>query len=410
VLRRLPLVPVFLTLGLLAARILRGPALMDPRGDDLPSSVRLSYPILHLFFSPLFDMWDGVSLLSMSRLEGFLAGLALAFLCWRLARAWLRRKMDPDAGPPIGLVREIGVLGLALVMLLLFVAGGMLWHRPMVALSGVPAGMAAVDFHSHTTASHDVEGLMEGYDAESNRRWHARAGFDAAFITDHNTVDGFPAEWSHVGSTLLCPGIEVSGWRAHIVLLGATEAVDRTPYTDSLAGVLQLLRESRARGLVAIASLPEYDRNHWENLALFVSAGVSGFEIVNASPKANEFSQARRDSIIALAGTNDLLLLAVTDSHGWGATVLAWNLVRIPGWNPASPGACDRLIGSLQAGGTESVQIAERHHLRAESWWPWLLTPVGVVWESWRALTLLQAVSWLAWIWLAGTVRAYRRN
>jgi hypothetical protein len=410
-LRRLPLFSILLTLGLLAARILRAPPLSYPTGNPLPEGLGLHVPILHLILSPLFDLWDGVSMLGMTRLKGFVAGLALLFVGWRVVTIIRRRSVDPDAGPPIGLVREAGTFFFCLVLLLAFVAGGMLWHRPMVSLQGLPPSTISADFHSHTRASHDVGGsLMKRFDAEASRRWHHRGGFDVAFITDHNTTDGFPAEWSHNGSTLLCPGIEVSAWRAHVVLLGVNQPVDRSPYSDSLGGVLQLLRESASRyGGLAIASLPEYDRNHWENLQALVNAGVAGFEIVNASPKANDFRRVRRDSIIALANRSDLLLLAVTDSHGWGATILGWNLVRIPGWQPDGLRSCEELTARLADGGTAAVQIAERHHLGRESWWPWILTPAGVVWESWRSMGVLQVVSWVVWIWMIGLVGAYRR-
>jgi hypothetical protein len=375
----------------------------------LPEGLTLGVPPLHLILSPLFDVWDGVSLLSMSRLTGFLAGMVLLFIAWRAVGAFRRRATDPDAGPPIGLVRELGTLTVCLVLFAAFVAGGMLWHRPMVSLQGLPPNVITTDFHSHTNASHDVKGsLMKGFDAEANRSWHRNGRFDVAFITDHNTIDGFPAEWSQGGSTLLCPGIEISAWRSHIVVLGAREIIQRRPGRDSLNGVLQLLREM-GPGRLAIASLPEYDRNHWANLDALVGAGIAGFEIVNASPKAADFAIARRDSIIALARRHNLLLLAVTDNHGWGATVLAWNLVRTPQWNPAAPGACDILLGRLQSGGVSAVQIAERHHLRSESWWPWILTPLGVVWESWRSSSVLQVASWVIWIWVIGIVRAYRR-
>jgi hypothetical protein len=193
-------------------------------------------------------------------------------------------------------------------------------------------------------------------------------------------------------------------------MLGARDPVERSPYSDSLGGLLRLLRESAGRyHSLAIASLPEYDRNHWSNLDTLIGSGVAGFEIVNASPKAGDFRQARRDSVIARARRHGLLLVAVTDSHGWGATVLGWNLVRIAPWQPDGLPACDALLARLAAGGTSAAQIAERHHLRRESAWPWILTPAGVVWESWRSLAVLQVVSWIAWIWMVGLVRAYRR-
>ena len=203
-------------------------------------------------------------------------------------------------------------------------------------------------------------------------------------------------------------GARLAAGASDIVMLGTAQVIDRAPYGGSLEGLLRLLRENRSRGL-AIASLPEYDRNHWANLDSLVAAGIAGFEIVNASPKANDFSTVRRDRVVALARKHNLLLLAVTDSHGWGATVLAWNLVRLPGSPPAGAASCTALVNLLRSSGTSAVQIAERHHLTREAWWPWILTPVGVVWESWRSSSVLQVVSWLIWIWLVGIVGPYRR-
>ena len=35
----------------------------------------------------------------------------------------------------------------------------------------------------------------------------------------------------------------------------------------------------------------------------------------------------------------------------------------------------------------------------ADSGWPSVLTPIGVVWETWRGMTGAVALSWLVWIW-----------
>ena len=400
--RRLPLLAILLTVALVAARALRAVPLYDPLGAPLPPGVHLGFPVIHLLFAPLFDLWDAASMLSLRRLEWLVAGLLLLFLVMRGVLAMLRRRVDPDAGPPIGLIRELSALLFALLGFLAFVAGGLLWHRPMVALRGVPAGLMAVDLHSHSNASHDVQGtLMTGFDAEASQRWHRRAGYDAFFLTDHNTVAGLPAG-SGNGLPFVCPGIEVSAWRAHIVLLGTRDSVDRSRYGGSLDGVLRLLRESESRyGAISIASLPEYDRNHFDHLDQLIAAGVDGFEIVNPSPKAAMFSKAHRDSVIALGKAHDLLLVGVSDSHGWGATNLSWNLVRVPGWKDARD-PCQPLLKQLTTGGSATVQIAERHHLEDDSKWPLLLTPEGIVWETWRALTPLQTLSWLFWIWLIG--------
>jgi hypothetical protein len=215
-------VPVILTAALLIARLTAIPALSDPVAGAAPAALHLQVPWLYLVFAPVFTMWDGISMLSMSRLKGFLAGLAVLYLVWRLF----------GRNRPFSPLRELKVLAIALALLLAFLVAGALWHRPMLALAGVSPDELAVDFHSHTNVSHDVRGtLMQGFDREANRRWHARAGFDAAFVTDHNVVSREsgvgsqePGVWR---STILCPGIEVSAWRAHVVLLGDTAEVDR---------------------------------------------------------------------------------------------------------------------------------------------------------------------------------------
>jgi hypothetical protein len=270
----------------------------------------------------------------------------------------------------------------------------------MLALQGAGPDQIVVDLHSHTNVSHDVQGtLMRGYDAAANRRWHGRAGFDAFFVTDHNTTAGWRADPAPDTSPRLCRGIEVSAWKAHIVLLGETIDVDRALYADGLHGVLALLRDSRPRyGALAVASLPEYDRALWGNRDSLVAAGVAGFEIVNASPKAADFPPAHRDSIIALAKAQGLFVDGVSDSHGWGATSLAWTLVRVPGWRSAA-NPCRAILAVLAAPG-DSVQVIERTHLTRESRWPMVLTPFGVLWTTWQTQGWALTVSWLAWTWL----------
>ncbi|HSJ75278.1 MAG TPA: hypothetical protein VK899_03705, partial [Gemmatimonadales bacterium] len=178
--------PWVLTLVLLASRLSFAPPLSDPLGGQLPDSLQLSVPTLYLLLAPLFTLWDGISMLSMSRLQGFLVGLAGLYLLGRIGRhVWVR--------PPLKSwrtwLREIGILLLSLGGLLAFIVAGAIWHRPMLSLTGVPWGYQVVDFHSHTAASHDVgDTWMSGYDLAANLRWHGRAGFNVVFITDHNVV------------------------------------------------------------------------------------------------------------------------------------------------------------------------------------------------------------------------------
>lgn len=402
------LLPLGVTAALLVARAAAAPPLSDPLGTPLPPSLHLAYPWVYVGFAPLFGLWDGVSMLSTSRLRGFLVGILVLYVLWRGGRALWWRLAWSDSPPPRAPVRREVVLGLGTIAgLALFVAIGALWHRPMAALAGAGTGTVVFDMHSHTSVSHDVGGtLMGGFDTEANRRWHRRAGFDAFFVTDHNTVAGLRAG---PGQPVICPGIEVSAWKAHVVLLGDSVPVDRTRYNGSLAALRALLSQSdTAYGALSVLSLPEYERNHRTRLDSLVAAGADGFEIVNASPEANEFPRARRDAVIALARRTNRFVVGASDSHGWGATSMVWNLLPLPAGPATRSAICAGLLERLRQG-FGSSRIVERHRLRADSGWPGWLTPLGVVWETWRGMNGALTAAWLAWIWLLWVARRPRR-
>jgi hypothetical protein len=406
-------VPLAVTLVLLAARLAAVPALFDPVAGASPVSLGLSIPGVYLIFAPAFTLWDGISMLSMSRLRGLLVGLAGIYVAWRVGR-WTFGRQRAQSPWYRQLAREFGLLGLSIFLLLGFLLLGALWHRPMLSLAGVSPEDKVVDFHSHTKVSHDVGSTwMRGFDAEANRRWHARAGFDVVFVTDHNTVEGLPTRSEGLGhrdqhsNPVMCPGIEVSAWRAHIVLLGDTLPVNRSRYNRSLEALLELLRTSEpAYGSLTVASLPEYRRNHWNRLDTLVAAGLDGFEIVNASPKANELTSLERDSVTALARSHNLFVVGVSDSHGWGATSMVWNLVRVSSGLEAS-GLCSSVLDRLRLG-FPSVRVIERHRLRPDAWWPLWLTPLGALWETWRSMGWALTISWVLWVWALWGLRKAR--
>ena len=60
-------------------------------------------------------------MLSMSRLQGFVLGLVLLFLAWRMTGALRRRR--------VVLREELRALVGAVVLLALFIGGGLLSHR-----------------------------------------------------------------------------------------------------------------------------------------------------------------------------------------------------------------------------------------------------------------------------------------
>jgi len=402
--RRPLIVAASLSLLILLARLaFPAPALSDPTGNLLPAGVHLAFPLLNLLFAPLFDLWDGVTLLAMPRLRAFLIGTVALGAIWSIGGAIIGRRVR------WGLAAAR--LLFSIVVLALFVLAGIGWRRSMVHLAGVPSEWLVVDLHSHTNVSHDVKGWLQGdFDLETSRAWHRRGGFSLFFVTDHNRIDGWSHGWSHeqmAGTPVACPGEELSLWGAHIVVLGNTDSIPREMYADSAPGIARLFRESEARwGGVTLASIPEYDDNHFADLPQWIAEGVDGFEVSNPAPKANRQSMAHRDSAIALARANDRWLAGVTDQHGMGATVQAWTLVP----RGEGQGVCVDVLTTLRTKGFAATQVVERHRLRLDSPWPLFATVIAVPWEGWRAAGVSQLVSWLTWIWVVTLLFARTRR
>lgn len=385
---------VGLTVTLLLARLVAVPPLADPAGGIVPPGVGLAAPPLYLLLAPLFTMWDGVALLSRSRMEGFLLGLVLAFAAWRVVRRCCRRRALLSAT-----LREVGAGVAMLVALVAFVLGGALWHRPMLSLSGLPASLMSVDFHTHTSASRDVRGTLVGwYDLEANRRWHDAGGYDAAFITDHNRRTLSAPSVGADGLPVLCPGTEIGAWRAHVLVLGRNAPAKRPVHGRDLDGLFRLLRETRAAGAPAVLSIPEYEHEHRDRIGELLASGAAALEISNGSPKASELTGARRDTVIGIARAHDAAVLGVSDHHGWGATAMTWSLVARPEGTDGHE-LCATAVQAVASGGFGAVQIVERHRVTPDAWWPALLTPAAVVWETWRAMGWPLTLAWLFWIW-----------
>lgn len=403
--RRPFVVAATLSLLLLLGNLLfRVPALSDPAGAALPDGVHLAFPLLNIVLAPLFDLWDGATLLALPRLHAFLIGALTLGAAWSIGMSIRERRLRWGRAT----ARLLGfVAGLAL-----FLFGGIAWRRPMAHLAGVPATSWVVDLHSHTNVSHDVKGWLQGdFDLAASQRWHRRGGFDAFFVTDHNRIDGWKGT-PVTGTPAACPGEELSLWGAHIVVLGNSDSIPRGRYADSAPGIERLLRESGDEwsGLT-FASIPEYDDNHFADLPAWLTAGLDGLEVSNPAPKANRQARERRDSAIGLARGAGRWIAGVTDQHGMGATVQAWTLV--PGTlalksDGTRLGPCGETLGALWTRGWEATQVVERHRLRVDAGWPRWATVVAVPWEGWRAAGVWQVVSWLGWIWAIALIAAYR--
>ena len=220
-------------------------------------------------------------MLSMSRLHGFLHRPGRAVSCSGVVDpAAPEPHRGSSAGSGSWACSPRASLGFAALSRRSASCGtGRCWRWPARAPS-----RAVVDFHSHTNVSHDVRGTP---DVGLRRRGQPRAGTAAPDSTPSSsptTTRSRPGDTADGWLPLRCPGIEVSAWRAHIVLLGDTLPVDRGPYSRDWAGLPACCAVSdSAYGARSVASLPEYERNHWARLDSLVAAGLDGFEIVNAS-------------------------------------------------------------------------------------------------------------------------------
>ena len=401
--RRPVVVAVLLSLLVLTAYAVFPVApLADPTGAALPAGLHLAFPVLNILLAPLFDLWDGVTLLAMPRLHDFLVGAVALAGGWSVVSS--RRE---------GRIRWRDAtkrLVTAILLFGLFIVIGIRWRRPMAHLAGVPADRWVVDLHSHTARSHDAKGVLQrDFDLETSRTWHRRAGYDAFFVTDHNLLNrGVLAPGAKSEVPVACPGEELSLWGAHIVTLGNTDSIPQGFYADSAPGITRLLLESGTRWhALTLASIPEYDENHFQDLPQWIAAGVDGFEVSNAAPKANRQTVAHRDSVIALARANGRWIAGVSDQHGMGATPQAWTLIPDRG---ATSDHCGDILHALSIGGFAATQVVERHRLRIDSAWPIWATVIAVPWEGWRAAGTAQLISWLAWIWGIAGIALLRRQ
>ncbi len=410
-LRRIPWPAVSLTLVV----IFTAPFAVDPLRD---ASTYEAVPFVHLVLSsgylllaPVCNVFDALSLMSLQQHVAILASYAVLFAAWR---SWCGVRRGTTVR------REATVFAVSLVGLVLVYAAGVLVPRPMAALAvDTPLNdvVLVADFHSHTRFSHDG---APWFSPEANRRWHQRAGYDVAYITDHRTVRG--AEEGIAGNpdqagraTMLLQGLEVVWGGAHVNILGA----ERTyrGLTDPN------LRDIDDTALTMASMLP----NH-EPIVVFTfpgklqflhaaagrgTPGIRAVEIVDGSPRGLGETRRKRTVINTIADTLNLALVAGTDNHGWGYTAPAWTLIQLPGWRGMGTDSLAESIDRvIRTGGFEATRVVERRQASTSiSAWRLAATLPLVATRMFTMLSENERVSWLIWIWgivLAGF--AWRRR
>ncbi len=370
-LRRHPIAIALVAL-LLVTAIHALPPLWDPVTGSPPGDVELVRPTLYLVLAPLSDTLDALTFLSLERARWALAVWALALATWGALRpGTARRRAGRALLGPIGIV----LLGGATVLL----------PRPVPRLAAADSAVTIIDFHAHTEASHDGR---PGWTYARLAAWHARQGFAASYVTDHNVIFDLPV----TEPIRLLPGVEWSVYRQHVVALGAVRPIARDSFGDSTPRMLRIFGELERQGALGIASLPEYWRNHLEDLHDFVAAGADGFEIVNCAPKALGFPSPLRREVLQLAARYDLVVVGASDNHGWGQVTCVWNVSQ-PGTH----------------GYRANRVVARPLALLQGEWLPWT-APVTQPWFMLRSLSWSERVSWLTWVLVILLYRAMPRR
>lgn len=367
----------------LAGAVWQVPPLVDVVTGAPPGDAELTRPLLYVVLAPLSNVLDSLTFLSLGRAEALLVVWAIALA----ALGWLRAGKWSDAGT---LRRRIGLALLGPSLVVVFAAATVLLPRPVPRLSVADSSVTVLDYHAHTEASHDGR---HSWTADDLGRWHAAQGFTASYVTDHNTVFSRPSRTpADRRSIPLLPGVEWSVYRQHVVALGPVRRLDPGRYGSDTPRMLALFAELHREGALGIASLPEYWRNHREDLDAFVAAGVDGFEIVNCAPKAIGFAAPDRRDVIGLAARHDLLVTGASDNHGWGAVTCVWN-VSVPGGHGFQ---ANRVL-------TRPIVLAQG----ASTAWS---APVTQGWFMLRGLTWSERVSWLTWILVLSIYRGIPRR
>lgn len=402
--RRIPIIPAAVSLAVLIS----GGFAVQPIRDaaslaDVPE-VYLIRSLGYVAIAPISNILDTLTLLSARQHIALLASIVLLFVAWRAYRAWrgtstVRQHVRATAG----------LLG---VIVIAYTAGAIL-PRPMVALGSDNANILKIDFHSHTSDSHD------GYQSvEALREWHRRAGYDVAYVTDHAAVSAAERGMANnprpagTGVTLL-QSIETTWNGEHVSIPGAQREY-RGLLTANLADVdtqsLRIASFIRAREPVVIWNHPR----DLTRLTLARQPGVPGIraiEIVNGAPKDIDTERRNRTRLVEMASAADVSLTSGSDNHGLGRTAPAWTLMLIVDWRSLEADPLARAIDRvIREGRYQSTKVVERRI--ADPGTRVMPLAASVVTVLWRMLTTLsndERVVWLIWTWAFVAIAAFRR-
>jgi hypothetical protein len=364
-------------------------------------------PFWYVAIAPLSNVLDMITLMSARQHIWTVGTLTVLFAAHRVIRH-ARRRATWRA--------HVTASTVFLVAIVATYAAVAAFPRPMARLEVNNASVIRVDFHTHTSASHDGRA---GFTAQRNRAWHRAAGFDVAFIADHASVSG--AEQAMASNpapgrddVVLLQSMEVTWTGEHVGILGAQRAYKGLT-TDNLRDV-----DEQA---LALASLlggrePVLVWHHPRRLNRIPPArgtgthGVRAIEVVSGSPNGMDETRSKRADIVQFAERNNLAVVSATDNHGWGRTAPGWTLLIVPNWRAMDAEALQQEIErAIRDGGWRATRVIERRVADPGAGViPLAASAMTVPARMLTTLSTDERVAWLVWSWLIWAIVAWRRR
>jgi hypothetical protein len=380
--------------------------LMEVTRLNAPATASLRTPLVYDVFAPVSNVLDALTLLSPAQYWATFALCAVTFLgisTYRCAGSRAGFNAARFLRAALGFMGGVvAVLGIMLVA-----------TRPMASLALADRDLIAVDFHSHTEASHDGR---PGFNPERNREWHSSSGFDAAYVTDHMTFDGVltgvarnPARSGD--ATVLLPGVELRDGDEHPILIGVDPRRMKITSPDWEGAAVEA--DGGPVPPMLLLSMP----GNILRIPLSETSGpvrLAGIEAVDGSPRGMAQAARDRDAILALAANLHLAVLSASDNHGWGRTAPAWSVLRIPGWRDMTPSELDIAIRrTIITRGSRAIEvIARRTAGPPQNMVAAAAGGIAVALVMLRTMSLPDRFSWVVWSWglCLLSLRNARRN
>jgi hypothetical protein len=393
---RIPWTPAMLSvLVVLSSGLAVEPIRDVATGGDVAEAY-LNRSVSYVALAPLSNMLDTLTLLSVKQHIAFVVGVLVLFA---FGRTRVSRRGDVTLMQHlVATVVVVAAIGATFILTLAL-------PRPMAALTAGNANIVVVDFHSHTSASHDGR---KGWSAEDNRAWHADAGYNAAFIADHGVVTeserGIANNPNPAGTGVtLMQSMEVTWVGEHVGIVGAERAY-KGLLTNNNRDVdeqsLRLASFVTGREPVVIWHHPR-ELNRLPVVDSTTPAGIRAIEAVNGSPSRLGYVRAQREAIVSLAASHNVPLTSGSDNHGWGRATPGWTIMNIPAWRGMAPEQFSLLLERvIRESGVRSTRVIERRV--ADPGDDKLQLGLSVFAVPMRMLTTIsneERVAWLLWTW-----------